>query len=187
MNGLGSEILRDLINLVFSLYIFIVMLRFLLQLARANFFNPLSQAIVRLTNPPLKPLRRIIPGLWGIDLASVVLMLALKILELGLLVLVTGYKAGIGVLVIVALAELVRLAIYIFMGAIIIRIVLSWVNPASLHPANPAGSLVTSLSEPLMGPARRLLPPISGFDFSPILVIFLLSIALKILGRLVGG
>ena len=189
MNGLGGEILRDLISLVFGLYIFTVMLRFLLQLARASFFNPLSQAIVRLTNPPLKPLRRIIPGLWGIDLASVVLMLVLKALELGLIALLVGLgdRVTLPTIIVIAIAQLIQLAIYIFVGAITIRIVLSWINPAALHPGNPAGSLLHSLSEPLMGPARRLLPPLSGFDFSPILVIFVLLTILKIVNRLLGG
>ena len=81
MNGLGTDLLLDLIRLVFGIFVFMVMLRMILQMTRADFYNPISQAIVKITNPPLKPLRRIIPGLWGLDLASIILMVALKIVE----------------------------------------------------------------------------------------------------------
>lgn len=183
--GLGSEILAEFIHLVFGLYIFVVMLRFILQFVRADFFNPISQGIVKLTAPVLNPLRRVIPGLWGIDLASVLLMLALKTLELVILLMITGSKAGIGILAVIALAQLLQLSIYIFVGAIFIRIIASWLSPHAAYQ-NPVVMLASSISEPLMRPARRLIPAMGGIDFSPILVIFLLFTILKILSRLTG-
>jgi YggT family protein len=171
---------RYLIGLLFGLYSLAVMLRLLLQLARANFYNPLAQALVKITNPPLVPLRRIIPGLGGIDLASVVLLLALQILE-G--VLIAAVTPGVGSppvasLLILSLASLLRLLVYVYFFSILIQIILSWVRPGD-H--NPLTDVLYSLNEPLLGPARRLLPPISGLDLSPILVIVLLQLTLMLI------
>ncbi len=182
MNGLGTELLLDLIRLVFGIFIFMVMLRMILQMARADFYNPISQAIVKITNPPLIPLRKIIPGLWGIDLASVVLMVVLKIAEFSLIIFLVGKEASLAGLFIIAALDLVRLAIYIFLGAIFISIIMSWISPQSAHQ-NPAAGLARNISEPILRPARRILPSIAGFDFSPILVIFLLMTLLKIINR----
>lgn len=183
--GLGTGILIDLINLVFGIYIFIVMVRLMLQLTRADFYNPISQGIVRLTNPPLIPLRRIIPGLFGIDIASLVLMYGLSIIKLVLIMIVADKGLNLLAIAIVAALQLVQLMIYIFMGAIFFRIIISWINPQGTH-GNPVYGLLVSLSEPLMRPARRILPAMGGFDFSPILVLFVLGIALRIITHLFG-
>jgi len=184
MNGLGTELLLDLIRLVFGIFIFLVMLRMILQMARADFYNPISQAIVKITNPLLVPLRRIIPGLWGVDIASIVLMVGLKIIEFSLIVFLVGKEASLIGLFIIAALDLVRLAIYIFLGAIFIIIILSWINPQSIYQ-NPAAGLARNVSDPILRPARRILPPIAGFDFSPILVIFLLMTLLKVVNRVI--
>ena len=184
MNGLGTELLLDLIRLVFEVFIFLVMLRLILQMTRSDFYNPLSQAIVKITNPPLLPLRRVIPGLWGIDLASVVLMLVLKVIEYLLIIFLVGKQAPLAGLFILAAAELARLAIYIFLGAIFIGIIVSWINPHAAYQ-NPAAALAQSVSNPLLRPARRLLPAMAGFDFSPVIVIFILMALLKIIDRII--
>ncbi len=167
-----------LIQTLFGLYILAIMLRFLLQWVRADFYNPVSQFLVKVTNPPLKPLRRLIPGFWGIDLAAVVLMLLLQMLELFLVGVVVGQSfRPLGVLVMSA-GELLSLAIYVFMVAIIIQIVLSWIQPGAY---NPVIGLINRLSEPLLAPARRLIPPISGLDLSPLAVLILLQLSLILL------
>ncbi|MDH5632263.1 MAG: YggT family protein [Gammaproteobacteria bacterium] len=183
--SLGTEILAEFIQLVFGIYIFVVMLRLILQIVRADFYNPISQGIVKMTAPVLNPMRRLIPGLWGIDMASVALMLILKSVELGILFLITNTRAGIAILAIIAVAQLIQLAIYILIGSIFISIVISWINPHAAYQ-NPVARLSASISDPLMRPARRLIPPMGGIDFSPILVIFLLFTALKILSKVVG-
>ncbi len=167
-----------LIQTLFGLYILAIMLRFLLQWVRADFYNPVSQFLVKVTNPPLKPLRRLIPGFWGIDLAAVVLMLLLQMLELFLVGVVVGQSfRPLGVLVMSA-GELLSLAIYVFMVAIIIQIILSWIQPGAY---NPVIGLINRLSEPLLAPARRLIPPISGLDLSPLAVLILLQLSLILL------
>ena len=170
-----------LIETIFGLYILIVMLRFLLQLVRADFYNPISQFISKATAPALVPLRRVIPGLYGIDVACIVLMLGLKVLELWLVFAIGGQGspalAGIAVL---ALAELARLAVNVFLFSILIQVVISWVNPGLY---NPVTSILHSLNEPLLAPARRLVPPMSGLDLSPIAVLVALQLASMLLVR----
>ena len=162
---------------VFGLYILIVMLRFLLQLVRADFYNPLSQFIVKATQPPLRPLRRVIPGLAGVDLSTVVLMLALQMLELWLVLMVLGRDAALAGLVVLSVARLLELAIYVFMFSIIALVILSWVQPQSY---NPVFGVLNSLSAPVMRPARRLMPPMGGLDLSPILAFLVLGVLLRL-------
>lgn len=162
-----------LIQTLFGLYILVVMLRLMLQWVRADFYNPVSQFIVKVTNPPLKPLRRIIPGWGGIDLASVLLLMILQMLELFLVDLAMGHASGISSLFIRSIAELLALLINIFIGAILIQVILSWVAPGSY---NPLIGLVHKIAEPLLEPARRILPPFSGIDFSPLVVLIVLQL-----------
>jgi YggT family protein len=156
-----------LVQTLFGLYILVVMLRFLLQLTRADFYNPISQFVVKVTAPPLRILRRFIPGFSGIDLSSLVFAWLLKTLELMLVLLIVGAGTHLIGTIIWAIPELVDLLFNIFLIAILIQVVLSWINPGGY---NPAASLLYHLTEPLLGPARRLLPPLGGLDLSPMLV-----------------
>ena len=158
-----------LIQVLFGAYILVVMLRFLLQLVKADFYNPVSQFIVKVTSPVLQPLRRYIPGFGGIDVASLVLMWLLKSVELSL-TLLAGGGATTNLLATLAwsIPELVALAINVFLFAILIQVILSWVSPGGY---NPAAALIHTLTEPLLRPARRLIPPFSGLDLSPMLVL----------------
>ena len=162
-----------LIETLFGLYILIVMLRFLLQWVRADFYNPVSQFIVKATQPALAPLRRVIPGFGGADLAAVVLMFALKFVELWLITGLLGIAPHVSGLAILCIAELLGLLINVFIFAILIQVIVSWVNPGMY---NPVMGLLHSLNEPLLAPARRLIPPISGLDLSPIAVIICLQL-----------
>jgi YggT family protein len=167
-----------LISTLFSLYILTVMLRFLLGLVRADFYNPVSQFLVRVTNPVLVPLRKVIPGIGKLDIAAVVLMIALQLLALTLIVLLRGGDVPVGTVIILGLAELVSLAINVFFFAIIIQVVLSWVNPGAY---NPVTSLIYSLTAPVLQPIQKLIPPISGIDLSPLFAL----IGLQVLRMLV--
>ncbi|TVQ88069.1 MAG: YggT family protein [Chromatiaceae bacterium] len=156
-----------LVKTLFGLYITLVLLRFLLQWARADFYNPISQFVVRLTSPVLRPLRRFVPGLGGLDLSALLLAWLLKGAELTLLGLLLGLGLNPFLALGWALPALVGLLISILLFAILIRVVLSWVNP---DPYNPAVTLLGSITDPLLRPAQRLLPPIGGLDLSPMLV-----------------
>jgi len=187
MNEFLHNVGALLINVIFGIYIFMLLLRLIFQIMRADFYNPLSQAIVKFTNPPLLPLRRIIPGLWGIDLASVVLIFFLQALELWLLLILppSNIPISLPLLAVITVGYLLKSVVWIFLGAILIRIILSWVMPYG-GGQNPVIGLVYSISEPVMRPARRILPPISGLDLSPMLVIVAFSIILMAIDAIFG-
>lgn len=165
-----------LVDTLFGLYILVVMLRFLLQCTRADFYNPVSQFLVKLTNVPLRPLRRVIPGWGGIDIASLVLMFALQLIALALLLLLSGATPTLALLpglLMATLTKLVSLVLYVYVFGIFILVILSWVSPGGY---NPVASLLYSITEPLMRPARRMIPPISGIDLSPMAVLLVLYV-----------
>jgi YggT family protein len=162
-----SNPLVFLVEILFGAYILVLMLRFLLQLVHADFYNPVSQFIVRITSPVLHPLRRIIPGFAGLDTASIVAMWLLKSSELMLILLITGSAGHLLATLAWSIPELVGLLINVFLYAILIEVIISWVNPGSY---NPVIGLVQSLTAPLLQPARRLIPSISGLDLSPMAV-----------------
>lgn len=157
-----------LINTLIGLYILAVMLRFLLQWSRADFYNPVSQFLVTITQPALRPLRMIFPTVRGADLAAVALLIILQMLSLGIAYMLRGIPLQLAPLFVLAISELVRLLLNIYLIAIIAQAVLSWVNPGTY---NPVIGLLYSLTEPVLRPARRLLPPISGLDLSPLIVV----------------
>ena len=171
-----------LVQVVFEFYILIVLLRFLFQLARADFYNPISQFLVVLSNPPLRLLRRLIPGLWGIDLASVVLLIVLKTLEISLIAWIQKFAGAISGIMVLAAAQLLELTIYVYIVTVLIRVVLSWISPYGMR-RHPLSDLLYSLTEPILRPARRLIPPVSGIDFSPIAVFVLLQLTLILVIR----
>ncbi len=166
-----------LVHTLFGLYVLAVMLRFLLQWVRADFYNPISQFLVKVTAPALRPLRRVIPGYAGLDLAALVLMLVLKLAEWWLILYFKDISPDPGGLFFLALADLLGLFLNVFLVTILIQVVLSWVSPGVY---NPVTTLLYRLNEPLLRPARRVLPPISGLDLSPILVLVALQL-LKLL------
>lgn len=156
-----------LVQVLFGLYATLVVLRFLLQLTRADFYNPVSQFIVKATRPLLNPLRRLIPGVSGLDIASLVLAwLVITVEQIAILGLAgVGFQpAGAALL---AIPELISLIINIFLFAILIGVIISWINPGSY---NPVIGLIHNLTEPLLAPVRRRMPDMGGLDLSPMVV-----------------
>lgn len=173
MNNYLSSAAGFLIEAVFSLYMLLVLLRLMLQLVRADFYNPLCQFIVKATNPPLKPLRRLIPGVAGVDMSSVLLLFALQMLKLFLMALAAGVHLSLAGLAVMSVGELIALLLNFYMIAVLLQVILSWVGPGGY---NPLTAILYALNEPVMRPARRLLPPISGIDLSPILVFLVIGL-----------
>jgi YggT family protein len=163
-----------LIQTIFGLYLLAILLRFLLQIARADFYNPVCHTIVKITNPLLQPLRRITPGLFGLDIAALILGLMVQTASICLILILHGYQlpsllplfgwAFIGTLSLV-------LNIYFF--ALIAVIILSWVAP---HSQNPLAMLIQQLIEPVMRPVRRLMPNLGGLDLSPIVIFIAINL-----------
>ncbi|MCF5052785.1 YggT family protein [Pseudomonas syringae] len=148
-----------------SLYLLIVLMRFILQLVRANFYNPLCQFVVKATQPLLKPLRRVIPSLFGLDMSSLVLALLLQILLFVVILMLNGYQAFTVLLLPWALIGIFSLFLKIIFWSMIISVILSWVAPGS---RSPGAELVFQITEPVLAPFRRLIPNLGGLDISPI-------------------
>jgi YggT family protein len=173
MIGLNTAAIY-ILQTIGSLYLLIILLRFVLQLVRADFYNPLSQFAVRATQPLLKPLRRIIPSLFGLDMSSLVLAIIVQLILMALTLLLAYGTTGDPVhLLIWAIIGVTALFLKIFFFALIVSVILSWVAPAS-H--NPGAELVNQITEPMLAPLRRILPNLGGLDISPILAFMVLKL-----------
>ena len=181
-----ASIFSDIINTLLGLYATIVLLRFIFQLVKADYYNPISQGIVRLTSPLLVPLRRLIPGLWGIDMAALVLVLAIHLVTVSITLLLNGFNplGNLGILTVFAVLKLVTGFMNVFTFCLLASIVLSFVAPMSRHPA---AILVFQIAEPLMVPFRKIIPPMGGIDISPIFVFLALGVVIKVVAILAGG
>lgn len=167
-----------LVELVFGLYIYAVLLRLIFQLVRADFYNPIAQIVVKITDPALRPLRRFIPGFAGLDIASLALVVILQIVNLVLVLVISGHIPAIAGVPIMTVAELLTKLYYIFLVAIIIQAVISWINPAAYTPIT---QLLYSLTNPLLKPVQKHIPPIGGLDLSPLFAIVALQLAMMLL------
>ncbi len=184
MAEIGIYVIRTL----GSLYLMLVLLRFLFQLVRADYYNPISQFIAKATNPLLMPLRRVIPGFFGVDVAALVLALVLQWLLIQLVLVLAGYGMLYPLRAVAwAAIGLLSMVLSIYFWALIISIVASWVAPFS---NNPALVLIRQLVEPVMTPFRKLIPPLGGIDITPIFAFMVLHVLnqylVPALGRSVG-
>ena len=171
--------LLTIIDFVIGAYLLVVMLRFILQMVRADIGNPISQTVLKLTQPPLKFLRRFIPGYGGIDWPSIVLLFSIQALEITVItVLVTGTFPNILGLLVLCLAKLLKLLIYVYLFMIFITVIISWINPGAY---NPMTALIHQVITPLMRPIRDKIPPSAGIDFSPMVAMLLLYLALMLI------
>ncbi|MDX1598760.1 YggT family protein [uncultured Marinobacter sp.] len=171
-----ADILITILLIASTFYMTIVLLRFLLQLARADFYNPISQFVVKATNPLLRPLRRVIPGWGGIDGAALVLAIVIQAIAF-LLILVTlnGGMPSINPITLLVWAALnvLDLIVKIYFWSVIAVVVISWIAPGSHHPAI---QLVAQITEPVMRPVRNVIPSMGGLDLSPIVVFLILNV-----------
>jgi YggT family protein len=185
--GALQDIGHLLVSTLFYFLVLAVVLRFLFQLVRADFYNPISQFLVKVTAPGLNPLRRFIPGFAGIDFAAVVLALLLQMLATTVLALLHGYAIPNPInLLIWGSLGLLGLIINIYFVAILVNIILSWVAPGTY---NPITLILHQLTEPVMAPVRKVIPPLGGLDLSPIFVflgINVLEIMMHHLSRSAG-
>ncbi len=157
-----------LINILLDLYIIVLMLRFILQQVGADFYNPLSQFIVKVTAPVLNPARRVIPSFRGVDTATIVVIVLFIIVKIYLVALLSGYTVSLTTLFLMGIREFIPLALNVFIFAIIIQAILSWINP---DPYNPVTGVLFSITRPVLQPVRRWIKPIEGLDLSPLFAI----------------
>lgn len=167
-----------IVDSVMTLAVYAFLLRLLLQLSRGDFRNPVSQAVVKLTNWLVLPLRKVLPPVGPVDTASVVAVYLVQLAAVGLVFLMsTGVAMPLGDLLAWGLKKLLVATMQLYTVALIVYAVLSFVAPGT-H--SPAVGFLGSLCEPVLRPVRSLLPPLAGLDFSPLVVILGLQ-ALKIL------
>lgn len=169
-----NEIAAFLVETAASLYLILVVVRGMLQAARADFYNPISQFVARLTNPPLQALHRIIPIRSRIDPAVLILALAVQAIAIVTTLLLAGFALPGPVTILVwSLIGVAGLVVNTYLVALIVMIVVSWVAPGTRHPAV---LLTYQITEPVMAPVRSMLPAAGGLDFSPILVFIAINV-----------
>ena len=171
-----------LLTTLIELYVLAILLRFLLASVRADFYNPVSQFLVRVTNPVIVPLRRLLPPAGRVDTATITAMIGIEWLgQLLVGLLRGGVQPWVGF--VVTLATLTEMVFNVFLFAIVIQAILSWISPGTW---NPVVSIIHSLAEPVLRPFRRLLPPVSGIDLSPLLAILAIMVAKMLILPLFG-
>lgn len=171
-----ADILITILLIASTFYLTIVLLRFLLQLARADFYNPITQFAVKATNPLLRPLRRFIPGWGGIDGAALVLAVIIQAITFFLiLIALNGSIPAINPLTLLSwsILNVLDLIVKIYFWSVIAVVVVSWIAPQSNHPAI---QLVAQITEPVMRPVRSVMPSLGGLDLSPIIVFLILNV-----------
>ena len=172
------EAILYIVRALLWLVVFAFLLRVILQVVRADFRTAIAQAIVRVTNPLVLPLRRVIPPIGKFDVASLVALLLVQFAAAAILLSLSGFPLEPAGLVRVALIELLRNVLQFYLVAIIIYVILSWVAPGTY---SPAGALLASICEPLLAPVRRVIPPIGGLDLSALFVLIGLQALLILL------
>lgn len=163
------------VDVVFTLYLSLLLIRVLLQWAKADFYNPVCQAVIRVTNPLLKPLRRVIPGYAGVDWASIALILLVAVSSQYLLMLLRLWSfPPLGAIAIYAVANILAVTINIYIVSTLIWVVTSWLTP---HAINPVLQAIYPLIAPVLSRLQRFVPRAAGLDLSPIAFMLLLSVA----------
>jgi YggT family protein len=175
-----ASALTFIIGSLAQLYLFVLILRLLLPWFRADFHNPIAQAILKATSPLVIPLRRILPPIGRVDTATVVVAFVITYLTILILLSIRGEAAPIGAIALSSLVYLVLLTLRLFVFAIIVRVLLSWISPGGY---NPAMAIIYAITDPVMRPFQRIIPPLGGFDLSPIFAIILIGA----LTRIVSG
>ena len=166
-----GEPLTFILTLALRVGALLFLLRFVLQAVQASFYNPFSEGIVRITNPVLNPLRQVLRPYRNLDFASFVLAWVMHMLVAALFSLSGDAPLEILPILTDSLRATLNLAIGIFLVAIFVSIIMSWIAP---NVYSPAAIIARELAEPLLAPARRILPPLGGIDLSPMITIVVL-------------
>lgn len=156
-----------LISTLANVYLAALLLRFILQWVRASYRNPLSQLVQRVTSPLVVPARRVLPSIAGLDLPTLVVLVLLEGLVTFVLIVIASYTIGIPTFLFWVALRLVALTLWFYTVMLFVYVLISWFGDRG---ANPMGSALTEVVEPVLRPVRRVLPPVAGFDLSPLLV-----------------
>lgn len=173
MGSASVQIGLLLVNALAGFFLFVVLLRFLLQAVRADFYNPISQFVVKATNPFIVPLRKVIPGFGGFDWAAIVLLIIVQMIAITLSLLIAGYGLPYASIAIWAVLGSSGLFLKLYFWGLLISIIASWLAPQSY---NPALMLLRQILEPVMAPIRKVLPDMGGLDISPIILFLVINV-----------
>lgn len=168
-----------LISTLIGLMVVAILMRLLLQWVRADFYNPLCQFLVKVTNPLIVPARRIIPSIGKLDTASVVVILVLELIEIFSIDQLRGADTSTELLLLFVFKKLIFTLLMTYFVLIIARVIVSWIGQQSRHPIIP---LIYQLTEPVLKPISKLIPPIGGIDLSPLIALIALRFLLLLLG-----
>jgi len=172
--GYFAQAIIFLVKLFFDIYILALILRYLLTIVRVDSLNPLSTLIMKVTNPLLKPLRKTIPGYFGIDWASIISLFLVQAIEIILVALIiTGGIPAFSGLTMLTIAYLLRTILYIYLFIIIIQVIISWINP---NIYNPITTIMYQISEPILKQIRQFIPSSGGLDFSPLVALIIINL-----------
>jgi len=174
MGAQATNALIYLISTLFNLYMGAVLLRIVLQWVRADFYNPISQLVWKVTQPVLAPVARVLPRFRKLDIAASLLLLILAVIYVQIIASLWSLDIGLLATLWYAVLKIIALGISIYTASIIIYAILSWFGPGL---SNPAANILYSINEPLLRPIRRVVPPLSGLDLSPLVAILVLQVA----------
>ncbi|MBB1397023.1 YggT family protein [Pseudoalteromonas sp. SG44-8] len=174
--------MQFLISTLFDLFLMVVLMRFWLQAAKADFYNPLSQFVVKATSFAVNPLRKIIPGLGGLDLASLLLAFIVAAAKTTALIFLVGATWEVGFVLLDALETVIKEGLNLLFWVLVIRALLSWVSQGN----NPVEAVFQQLTEPMLRPIRKVLPPLGGLDLSILVLIIALQFAQFLFMDLIG-
>jgi YggT family protein len=167
-----------LVTTLADLYLLTFLLRFIMQWVRASYYNPLSQFVFKVTSPLVVPARRVLPSVGGLDVPTLVVLVALEVIVTFFVTTIAGLSLTIPQLLLYSLFRLIALTLWFYTGALFVYVILSWFGDRS---GNPMAELLGDLVEPVLRPVRRVLPPIGGLDLSPLIVILLLQAGMRAL------
>jgi YggT family protein len=160
-----------LIKVLGNLYLALLLLRFIMQWVRADFYNPVAQFIVKATNPLVVPARRVIPATSSIDIPTLVILILVQAAATWLLLNIASIPIGLAEFAVLVILRLALLTLSLYTWTILVFVILSWVSPGY----HPLAGVLGELNEPVLRPFRRIIPPISGIDLSPLLVLILIQ------------
>ena len=177
-----AEIAQLLVDVVATFFVYLLLARFHFQWLRVPFRNPIGGFVVALTDWIVRPARRVVPGIAGFDLATLLVAWLLQAFALWALYSLKGADpagAALGLIAVLALFDIARYSLYILIFAVLVQVVLSWLNPYS-----PVAPIFSAMTRPFLAPIRRFLPPIANFDLSPLVLLVLLQVVLIPLAHL---
>jgi YggT family protein len=174
-----GQIASFLIHTVGTFFVFLLLLRFHFQWLRVPFRNPFGEFVLATTSWVVMPARRVVPGLRGLDLPTLLLAWGAQALGLWLQHWIRGAEPAAAALLVAAAMDLLRYSLYLLMGAVIIQVVFSWMNPYT-----PVAPLLEAITRPFLRPLRRFVPPIGNIDLTPLVLVIVLQVVLIVIGHL---